>query len=457
MNVEDKKTKVNKKNKKMTLWGLLWPMLIETVLFMMLGMVDVFILSRFDDLAASSVNTANQAVSVVTIVFTVISGAGGILITQYLGAEKREEASRTAALSIVLQLVTGLAVSAVLLIFSGPVLELIGAKGNVLEFAGQYLSIVGGFLFLQALLSSMAVIIRSHGKTKLPMLVTVGMNLVNTLLDVIFVLGLFGLPKMGIFGVALATVISRVAGAVVLAVILFRTVERPSCFRLLRPFPAKDILLFIKVGVPAALETFLYNLSQLVITSIVLNCMTEQELIAKTYIQMITVFFYIFSVSIGQASQILIGHLVGAGKYDDAYRQGLRAYGAALTFAMLASCAGILLRVQLISVFSSDEAVIAIASQILMINVFLELGRTTNLVLIASLRGTGDVLYPTVCAVFSNWVLSVGGSYLLAVVFGMGIYGLWLATIADECFRGALMVIRWRSGKWRKKSLAMAK
>ena len=155
----------------MTLWGLLWPMLIETVLFMMLGMVDVFILSRFDDLAASSVNTANQAVSVVTIVFTVISGAGGILITQYLGAEKRKEASRTAALSIVLQLVTGLAVSAVLLIFSGPVLELIGAKGNVLEFAGQYLSIVGGFLFLQALLSSMAVIIRSHGKTKLPMLV----------------------------------------------------------------------------------------------------------------------------------------------------------------------------------------------------------------------------------------------------------------------------------------------
>ena len=443
-----------KQEKPMTLWRLAWPMLIETVLFMMLGLVDVIVISQFDDLAASSVNTANQAVSVVTIVFTVISGAGGILITQYLGAEKKEAASRTAALSIALQLVTGLIVSAVLLLFSQPILYFIGAKGSVLEFSGQYLSIVGGFLFLQAVLSSISVIIRSHGQTKTPMLVTVGMNLINTLLDIIFVLGLFGLPRMGILGVAIATVISRAAGAAVLAVILFRTVESPSAFRLLKPFPAKDILLFIKVGVPAALETFLYNLSQLVITSIVLNCMTEQELIAKTYIQMITIFFYITSVSIGQASQILIGHLVGAGKSDEAQRQGFKAYRAALAAAVAASGIGILLRVQLISIFSSDETVIAIASNILLINVFLELGRTTNLVLIACLRGTGDVLYPTICAVFSNWALSVGGSYLLAVVCGMGIYGLWTAIIADECFRGILMVIRWKGGKWRMKALA---
>ena len=443
-----------KKEKPMTLWGLAWPMMIETVLFMMLGMVDVLVMSRFDDLAASSVNTANQAVSVVTIVFTVISGAGGILITQYLGAENKRAASRTAALSIVLQLITGLVVSAALLLFSQPILSFIGAKGGVLEYAGQYLSVVGGFLFLQAVLSAMSVIIRSHGQTKTPMLVTVGMNLINTLLDVILVPGLFGLPKMGVLGVAIATVISRIAGAAVLAVIFFRTVEKPSVFRLLKPFPARDIILFIKVGVPAALETFLYNLSQLVITSIVLNCMTEQELIAKTYTQMITVFFYIFSVSIGQASQILIGHLVGAGKYDEAKRQGFRAYGTALIIAMAASGIGVILRVQLISIFSTDAAVIETASNILLINVLLELGRTTNLVLIASLRGAGDVLYPTICAVFSNWTLSVGLSYLLAVVCGMGIYGLWAALIADECFRGVLMLIRWRGGKWRQKTIA---
>jgi len=58
-----------------------------------------------------------------------------------------------------------------------------------------------------------------------------------------------------------------------------------------------------------------------------------------------------------------------------------------------------------------------------------------------------------VCAVFSNWALSVLGSYLLAVVCGMGIYGLWIALAADECFRGALMLLRWKSGKWRGKAI----
>ena len=437
----------------LTLPRLVWPMIIETILFMMLGMVDVLVISRYDDLAASSVNTANQALSVLTIVFTVISGAGGILITQYLGAGKRQDASRAAAISIALQLTAGIAVSLVLLFFGAPILMFIGARGDVLTFSQQYLSVVGGFMFFQAVLSSMTVIMRSHGNTKLPMLVTVGMNLVNTALDVILVPGLFGFPRMGIYGVAFATVLSRVLGCAVLGIFLFRSIEKPSCFKLLRPFPKKDVAKFFKVGIPSALETFLYNLSQLVITSIVLNCLTEKELIAKTYIQMITIVFYVFSVCIGQASQIIIGHLVGADKTDEAYRQGVRSHKAALLIAISASAIGIILRVPLISIFTSDAQVIGIASVVLIINLLLEFGRTTNLVLIACLRGAGDVFYPTICAIVSNWLISVLGAYLLAVTFGFGIYGMWIALALDECFRGVLMIIRWRSGKWKTKRL----
>lgn len=451
--MKNKNSSAPPQKQELTLPRLVWPMMVETLLFMMLGMVDVLVMSRYDDLAASSVNTANQALSVLTIVFTVISGAGGILITQYLGAGKRQDASRAAALSIALQLAAGLIVSVVLLVFSAPILMFIGAKDTILTYSQQYLSVVGGFMFFQAVISSMTVIMRSHGNTKLPMFVTVGMNIVNTALDVILVPGLFGFPKMGIYGVAFATVLSRVGGCIVLAIVLFRRIEKPSCFRLLIPFPKKDTAKFFKVGVPSALETFLYNLSQLVITSIVLNCLTEKELIAKTYIQMITVLFYIFSVSIGQASQIIIGHLVGAGKTDEAYRQGVRSHKTALLIAFCASVAGILLRVPLISIFTDDSEVIGIASVVLIINLALEFGRTTNLVLIACLRGTGDVFYPTICAIVSNWLISVLGTYLMAVTFGMGIYGLWIALALDECVRGVLMVIRWRGGKWKTKKL----
>lgn len=223
--------------KKLRLFSLAWPIFVETALFMLLGFVDVFVLSRYDDLAASSVNTANQAVSIVTIVFTVISGASAVLISQYLGAKKKENASRIAAISLVFNLVAGIVISAGLALFSEEILIFIGAKDTILDFASEYLSIVGGFLFLQALLASMAVIVRNHGLTQISMYVTVGMNIMNTVLDVVLVLGLFGAPKMGVVGVAIATTFSRIIGTIVLGIVLFTKIESVKIFKLLRPFP----------------------------------------------------------------------------------------------------------------------------------------------------------------------------------------------------------------------------
>ncbi len=437
--------------KQLKLFNLAWPIFIETALFMLLGFVDVFVLSRYDDLAASAVGTANQAVSIVTIVFTVISGASAVLISQYLGAEKRENASRIAALSLTINFIFGIVISLGLVLFNRQILSFIGAKGQLLELSGQYLSIVGGFIFLQAVLSNASVIIRNHGLTKITMYVTVGMNIVNTGLDVLFVLGLLGFPKLGVTGVAIATTFSRIAGMIVIGIILFTKVEKPSIFKLLKPFPKGDLKDIFKIGIPSALETFLYNLSQLVITSLVLNFLTEAELITKTYVQNITMFFYLFAVAIAQASQIITGHLVGAKKTDEAYRRGFRSYSFALAIAAGICVIGVILRSQLMGIFTADEAVITMGANILLINTVLEFGRTTNLVLIACLRGSGDVYFPTFCAIFSNWLISVLGSYLLAVVFGMGIYGLWIALAADECIRGVMMILRWKSGKWKTK------
>ena len=399
--------------KKLKLFSLAWPIFIETALFMLLGFIDVYILSGYDDLAAASVSTASQTVSIITIVFNILSTASAVMISQYLGAQKRENASQVAALSIVMQLLFGVIISAVFLLFNRQILVLIGAEGQLLEYAGQYLSIVGGTIFLQAFLSSVSVIIRNHGMTKITMFVSLGMNLFNTAMDVLLV------PKMGVAGAAAATCASRTIGGIVLAVILFTKIEKPSIFRMLIPFPFKQLKAMLKVGVPSAMETFLYNLSQLVITAIVLNCLTDNELIAKTYVQNITMLFYLCAVSIGQASQIMIGHLVGAA-----------------------------LRIPLAGIFTDNAEVIGICANILLINCILELGRTTNLVVIACMRGAGDVYFPTACAIFSNWLLSVLGSYLLAVVCGMGIYGMWIALAADECVRGILMLLRWKSGKW---------
>lgn len=439
--------------KKLRLFDLAWPIFVETALFMLLGFVDVFILSGYNDLAASSVNTAGQAVSIVTLVFTVISGASAVLISQYLGADKKLEASRIAALSIVLNLVSGIIVSVLFTIFSDEILKGIGADGDVLKFSSQYLEIVGSTIFIQAYMSAVSVIIRNHGMTKLTMYITVGINILNAGLDYIFVQGLFGAPALGVAGAAGATVFSRLIGAVIMSAALFTRVEKPSVFKLLRPFPVKDVVDMLKIGIPSATETFLYNLSQLVITSIVLTYLTDTELITKTYVQNISMFFYIFAVAIGQASQIITGHNVGAGYMEKAYKDGFRAYFHALGCMVIMCTLGVIFRRQLLGIFTSDEAVIALGSTVIMINLVLELGRTTNLVMIATLRGAGDVYFPTICAIFSMWLLSVLVTYIFAVKLNMGIYGLWIGITSDECIRGILMLIRWKSKKWQTKRI----
>ena len=437
----------------MKLFDLAWPIFIETALFMLLGFVDVFILSGYNDLAASAVNTAGQAVSVVTLVFTVISGASAVLISQYLGADKKTDASRIAALSIVLNIISGIIISVVFTFLSGVILSGMGADGDVLKFSSQYLSIVGSTIFLQAFMNAVSVIIRNHGYTRLTMYVTVGINILNAGLDYILVQGLFGVPALGVAGAAWATVFSRFVGAAVMSAVLFTKIEKLSIFKLIFPLPLKDIADIIKIGLPSAMETFLYNLSQVVITSIVLTYLTDTELITKTYVQDISMFFYIFAVAIGQASQIITGHNVGAGEMDKAYRDGLKAYHYALGCTLAMCSVGIFFRSQLLGIFTDDENVIALGSTVIVVNLLLELGRTTNIVVIAQLRGAGDVYFPTICAIFSMWLISVLGAYILAVRLNMGIYGLWAGITADECIRGILMVIRWRSKKWQSKAV----
>ena len=225
-------------NKRMNLFALTWPIFIENVLFMLLGFIDIFVLSRYNDVAASAVSAANQIISICNLVFSIISGATAILISQSLGAQKRESASQIAALSLLFSTVIGLVISALIALFHRPLLAALGAQGEILEYGCEYLLIVGGFIFTQSLLNSVTAILRSHGHTRISMYVTAIMNLLNAVLDTAFVLGLFGLPSLGVRGVAIATTLARVVGVAILCVMLFRHVEPLSIFSLLRPFPA---------------------------------------------------------------------------------------------------------------------------------------------------------------------------------------------------------------------------
>ncbi|WP_160678838.1 MATE family efflux transporter [Clostridium sp. C8-1-8] len=447
-------TKKKASKSKMTVFNLTWPIFIETLLFMLLGSVDTLMLSRYSDNSVAAVGVSNQLISMMNIMFGILSTGTSVLIAQNLGAGNKKMASKVATVSLIINLIFGLTLSAIMYFAAHGILSTMGIRPELMKFASQYLQIVGGFLFVQAVMMTCTAIVRSHGLTKISMYVTIGMNVLHVILDYIFIFGAFGIPVLGVAGVAISTNISKIVGLIIMLFVVFRNVERGFSLKNLTPFPKKIVKDLLKIGVPTAGEQLSYNVSQLVITYFI-NFLGNEALTTKAYVQNIVMFAYLFSVAIGQGTEILVGHLVGAEENEKAYKTCIHSLKLALTTAFSIALIFGVFRNQALGIFTSNPKILAVGGIILIIDVFLEPGRSFNLVVINSLRASGDVKFPVYMGICSMWGVSVTLSYLLGIKLGLGLAGMWVAFACDEWFRGVLMLWRWRSRKW--ESMAFVK
>jgi putative MATE family efflux protein len=439
-------------SKQMNVFQLTWPIFIEILLFMLLGNMDTIMLSKYSDGAVAAVGVSNQVISMANIMFGIISSGTAILIAQYLGAEKRKLASQVVGVSLMVNLIFGLILS-LFMVFSGKyLLTLMNLPPAMIDNGIEYLSIVGGFIFIHAVLMTITAIVRSHGFTKISMFVVLGMNIINIIGDYISIFGPFGLPILGVKGVALATVLSKFIGLIFMSIFLLRNIEGTFRLKDMLTFP-KDILRsLLKVGIPSAGEQISYNFSQFAVTYII-TLIGVNSITTKIYVQNIVMFTFLFSVAIGQGTQILIGHLVGKNQKENAYKVCLKSLRIALIMSATLGLSFAVFSKSLLSLFTHDSAIISVGVSVFIIDAILEPGRTLNLVIINSLRAAGDVKFPVYVGILSMWGISVTLAYFLGIHLGLGLVGVWCAFAVDEWLRGIIMLWRWKSRKWEKMSL----
>lgn len=208
----------------------------------------------------------------------------------------------------------------------------------------------------------------------------------------------------------------------------------------------------LRYGLPSAGENLSYAGSQLVVTAIIAFLGTE-ALTTKVYASTISQFVALFAMSIGQASQIIIGRAVGAREIDAAYRQGVKSWRLGMLVALSISVVIYLFAEPIMQLFTGNQEIIALTKRLFLFSILLELGRATNIIVISSLNATGDVRFPFICGIIVMWIVSLPFSYLLGVYAGLGLVGVWLAYIIDEGLRAVLMFRRWRSRVWTTKSM----
>ncbi|WP_027340506.1 MATE family efflux transporter [Halonatronum saccharophilum] len=439
--------------KRKNLYQLAGPIFIEILLFMLLGVADIFMLSQFDDRAAGAVGASNQVIGNFNIVFAIISAGTAVLVAQAVGAQMKKEVEKVSAVSLVMNLIVGIIISIFMVFYGEWILIQMGVTPDLMNYAADYIKIVGGALFFQAILNTLTAIIRSHGYTKETMVITVIMNIVNIIGDAVFIFGLFGAPVLGVRGVAIATTFSRICATIAAAVFLVKKLVPITMFSHLGKKSFIILKKLFKVGFPAAMENMSYNLSQTVLMSIILINLGENAYITRTYVMTIIWFAMLFSIAIGQANQIMIGQLVGANEIDEAHDVGLKNFKIGMVFSIIGGIFLILFGRVFMNFYTDNPEIIALGVATLMVDAFLEPGRNFNIVIINGLRGAGDVIFPVVMAIFSMWGVGVLGGYFFGVVLGYGLPGIWLGLLLDEWLRGICMYYRWKGRKWTEKSM----
>lgn len=441
---------------KTPLFILALPIFLETILHMFVGSADTIQISKYSETAVGGISNANSMLSVLTITFNIIAIATGIIVSQYLGANKREDIPKVYSLAIFVNLAFGLIVSLIMGVFGTTIIKLLNVPPNLAKDAIDYLKIVGSFTFLQSLSITLATIFRSNGYMKPTLYVSVGVNLINIIGNYLFLYGGLSHLQLGTSGVAISSVVSRFMGLLVILYLFKRYIGVKLSIKDLFPFPIQIFKKMLRVGIPSAGEQISWNLSQVMVTTIVNTIainVGDYVVMTKSYTNIIVMFSFVYASSIASATQIVVGHLIGAGDEEGANRRLKRSLFPSLGVTLVISVIIYFLSPVLFGLFTENQDIIRLGKQIILIDIILELGRCTNLIVIQSLRAAGDVFFPVVIGIISMWLFNVGGSYLFGVVGGLGLAGVWIALALDECTRGILVIIRWMKGYWRGKRL----
>ena len=433
---------------KRQLFSLTWPIFLEAVLFSVIGSVDTLMLSHYADNATGGVGAVNQVLSLFQVVSNIITAGTGILCAQYIGAGKSTKEKQPLILGALL-VNTGLGVlfSLAALFGGNALLSMVGIASELRSYALEYLRIVGGFLFVQMIAMTFFVVIRSHGKTRPTLFMSLAMNLINVALNYVLIYGKLGFPVMGASGAAVATVVSKVFSCVVGGIYLLRFVLPDFSWKPDWSAMLQSVKRVLAIGSPAAGEQISYTLSKIVVLAMV-NHFGAVTANAYTYLNTVIGYVYLFSMALGQGTSIMVGWDVGKQQPENARRLGLFSTRCSFLIAMGCTAVLCLFRVPMLRLFTKDTAIIDLAASVIFWNFILEAGRSRNLVLVNALRAAGDVRFPLYIGLVSMWLFSVGVSWLLGIGLGLGLVGIWIGLGLDELARAIVMQIRWQQGRW---------
>jgi len=426
---------------------LIFPLIVEQILAITVGMVDTMMISYAGEAAISGVSLVDMINVLLINIFAAVATGGAVVVSQYMGHGNRGLACRAAEQLITVAAVISSGLTAFCLLFRAPILRLLfgEVEADVMGNAMVYFLISAfSFPFL-AVFNACAAIFRSMGNSKVSMQVSAGMNVFNAVGNAILIFGF----QMGVAGAALSTLAARMTAA---AVMLFLVKNQKNAvyvvYKKLIVWERDMVRKILHIAVPNGVENGLFQLGRVLVVSIISRFGTAQ-IAANAVANNVDSMGCIAGQAMNLAMITVVGQCMGAGRKDEAVWYTKKLWK--ITYRITIAVNGVLLLIlpYILNIYSLSPE----AWQCARILITIHLGFAiflwpTAFTMPNALRAAGDVRFTMIVSVVSMFVFRVVFSVILGIGLGWGAIGVWIAMVMDWICRGSIFLWRFFSKKW---------
>jgi putative MATE family efflux protein len=418
-----------------------------------MGLVDTIMVSSVGEFAVSGVNVVDNINNLLIIAFIALSTGGAVVTSQYIGRRDTKNAGLAAKQLIYVVTLVSLVIMVISLALGRQIIWLFygSLAPDVMAAAALYFLITAVSYPFLALYNANAALFRAAGNSGVTMRIALLVNVMNIGGNAFFIYGL----KIGVAGVAISTLLSRIVAAALLMGLLVRGRREPLVvtgmfkIRLVRPM-IRNIL---NVGIPSGLESSMFQIGRL-LTQRIFTVFGTTAIAANAIASVINSVSFMPGMAYGIALLTIVGQCVGAGDYTAAKKQTAKILKLAYITLFVISCLIYIFMENLVSLFNLSAEAHDLAKVFLRVHcISMAVGWPMSFALPSALRAAGDARYVMVVATVSMWTVRVSAAYLLTFFFEVGPLGVWLAMGGDFIVRGSCYLSRWVRGRWQEKKV----
>ena len=444
------KIKGNNKEIYKKIWVVALPIILQNMLDAAVNSADILMLNQVGQEAISAVSLANSMVGVFFMFLYGIGTGIAMLAAQYYGKgdldtiEKAEGIGLRFALSVAILGVAGC------LIAPGLLMRIYTSDEVLIELGAKYLMYMAPGLIFWAISAVYMSILRCIGKVSVSTVLEALALICNVCLNAIFIFGLFGLPRMGVVGVATATMLSRFIQFLGCVIVSFTKPGVPLTFRTIfqrHRLLEKD---FISMAMPAIGNDLVWSLA-FSMYSVILGHLNSDVVAAYSLVNVVRSLGTVLCYGIAAATGIIVGQILGTGDLEE----GKRAGHICLRLAIITGILGGLI-VLIIMPFALAHAKISPLALdylkfMLLINTYYITGTSVNTCLIAGVfRAGGDSKFGFKCDFIDMWCYAVPLGLLSAFVFKFPVKLVYFLLCTDEFVKWPWVIRHYRSRAWLK-------